>query len=309
MATGSMERDIRPAPAALRAGTRAAVSPQHAVRLVRKTRPIDGWLSPGAIYLFALIDAVQKQLGIEGNLFEIGVHHGKSALVLGAMAQPSDRLGVCDIFGAQALNVSASGKGDRDIFLRNFRDAYPNDSFLTVHEKLSSALTPAEITRCRFVHVDGGHSSPEALADLELCVQCMVPGAVIALDDAFHPTWPGVTDAIYRFLGKHQEMAPLVIGFNKMLLVEAAWRDRYARVFEDRDEYRRYIPRQPYSMKIVEVCGYPTYTFYVHSSRSERSLATRLHRLNLEYPSLKSGPAGALLRGVRGVGRTLGLTR
>jgi hypothetical protein len=104
-------------------------------------------------------------------------------------------------------------------------------------------------------------------------------------------------------------MAPLAIGFNKMLLVQADWRDRYARVFEDRDEYRRYIPRQPYSLKVVEVCGYPTYTFYVHSSRSERSLATRLHRLNLEYPSLKTGPAGAVLRGVRGVGRALGLTR
>src|SRR5687767_10517483 len=79
------------------------VSPEQAVRLVRQTRRIDGWLAPGAVYLFALTDRVQKQHGIVGNLFEIGVHHGKSAMVLGAMARASERLGVCDIFGNQAL--------------------------------------------------------------------------------------------------------------------------------------------------------------------------------------------------------------
>jgi hypothetical protein len=287
----------------------AAVTPKDAASLARQTRGIDGWLSPGAIYLFALIDAVQKRNGIAGNLFEIGVHHGKSALVLGAMAQPADRLGVCDVFGAQSLNVSASGKGDREIFLANFRGAFPDDRFLTIHEKLSSALSAEEVTACRFLHVDGGHSSPEALADLELCAQCMVPGAVIAVDDAFHPSWPGVTDAVFRFLARRPEMAPLVIGFNKMLLVEASWRDRYVRVFEDRDDYRRYIPREPYSLKVAEVAGYPTYVFHVHSSRSERSLMTWLHRLRMEYPSLASGPAGTLWRSVRGVRRALRVTR
>ena len=297
-------------------GTRVAtptivgeVTPREAAQLVRRTRPIAGWLSPGAIYLFALIDHVQKRLKIAGNLFEIGVHHGKSALVLGAMARPADRLGVCDVFGAQALNVSASGKGDREIFLRNFRGAFADDSFLTIYEKLSSGLTADEVTPCRFLHVDGGHSSPEALADLELCKQCLVPGGIIAVDDAFHPTWPGVTDAIFTFLSRHKDMAPLVVGFNKMLLVETAWRERYARVFETREDYRRYIPRQPYSLKIVEVFGYPTYVFYVHSSRSETSVATWLHRISLEHPALKDGPVGAIWRGARGVGRSLGLTR
>ena len=285
------------------------VTPQQAARMVRATRKIDGWLSPGAIYLFALIDSIQKRQGIGGNLFEIGVHHGKSAVVLGAMSRPFDRLGVCDIFGAQSLNMSASGKGDRKIFLDNFRRVFPDDSFLVMYEQLSSTLTPAEITRCRFLHVDGGHSSAEAFADLELCAQSMSSGGIIAVDDAFNPAWPGVTDAVFRFLATHPEMAPLVIGFNKMLLVETGWRDIYARAFDDRTAYRRYIPRQPYSLKTVELCGYPTYVFHIHSSRSEQSLATRLHRLLLEHPGLKNPATRGLWRAAHGIGRAFGHSR
>lgn len=288
---------------------RGEISPQQAVSLVRQTRRIGGWLSPGAVYLFALIDAIQKRQGIMGNLFEIGVHHGKSALVLGAMARPNEQLGVCDIFGAQALNVSASGKGDRDVFLKNFRGAFPDDAFLRVYEKLSGELTPQEITSCRFLHVDGGHSSAEAYADLELTVQCLAPGGIIAVDDAFNSTWPGVTDAIFQFLARHPKIVPLAVGFNKMLLVGSEWRDRYAPTFDDRTECRRYIPREPYSMKVVEIFGSPTYVFYVHSSRSEKSLTTWLHRQLVGHPGLNNPATFAVLRGVRGLGRVLGVAR
>ncbi len=281
------------------------VSPRDAVRLVRQTRRIDGWLSPGAIYLFALIDRIQKQEVITGNLFEIGVHHGKSALVLATMARANERLGVCDIFGAQDLNVSVSGKGDRAIFTDNFAKAFPGNTRLDIYEKLSSDLTTDEVTRCRFLHVDGGHSSPEALADLELCAQCLAPGGVIAVDDAFHPTWPGVTDAIFQFLLRRPDMQPLAVGFNKMLLVGAEWRDRYARVFNDPGEVQRYFPRQPYRIKVVEVFGVPTHVLHAHGSRSERTAAEWLYRLTVEHPRLDNAATGALWRGLRRVGRAL----
>jgi hypothetical protein len=280
------------------------LSPSEAARLARRTRSIEGWLSPGAVYLFCLIDSLQRAEGLKGNLFEIGVHHGKSALVLGAMTGPGERLGVCDIFGSQSHNVSASGKGDRQIFFENFRDAFPDHGFLTIYEKPSSSLLVDEVTPCRFMHVDGGHSSEEALADLELCFKCLTPGGVIAVDDAFHPTWPGVTDAIFRFLTRYPEMTPLALGFNKLLLVSASGRQRYAEALGRHDIYRRYIPREPYSMKIVEVTGYPTHVFYVNNRRSEDSLAAWLARLGLEHPHLMRAPI-ALWRAARRAGRAL----
>lgn len=50
--------------------------------------------------LFALIDEIQKERGIAGDLFEIGTHYGRSALCLAAMADAKhEQLGLCDLFG------------------------------------------------------------------------------------------------------------------------------------------------------------------------------------------------------------------
>ena len=41
---------------------------------------------------------------ITGNLFEIEVQYGKTSVMLGRLAREGEFLGVCDIFGEQALN-------------------------------------------------------------------------------------------------------------------------------------------------------------------------------------------------------------
>jgi hypothetical protein len=287
------------------------MTPKTARRLVQRTRRIQGWLSPGAISLLALLDDVQKTHGITGHLFEIGVHHGKSAVVLGTMArQGIERLGVCDIFGAQTLNVSASGRGDRAIFADTFRSFFHDDGFLTVHEKRSTALTVADLEPCRLVHIDGGHTSPEVFADLELAAAALVDRGVIVLDDAFHPSWPGVTDAVYRFLQQHPgRFAPLVVGFNKMVIVRAEHRALYGSHFEDPERVRAFIPKEPYSLKRVELAGERTFVFYVHSSRSERSLRTKLHGLLARHPRLGRLVGGMVLPPLRALKRALGSGR
>ena len=143
-----------------------------------------------------------------------------------------------------------------------------------MYEKLSNALTPAEITPCRFLHVDGGHSSAEALRTSNCARSVCHPVGSSPSTMRFIQNGRVSPMRYFAFLARHPNMAPLVVGFNKTLIVESKWRDLYARAFDDRTDYRRYIPREPYSLKIVELCGHPTYVFYVHSSRSERSFVT-----------------------------------
>jgi cephalosporin hydroxylase len=52
---------------------------------------------------------------------------------------------------------------------------------------------------CRFVHVDGSHEYADALADLRLVSDHLVPGGIIAVDDYEHPLWAGVADAVRSF--------------------------------------------------------------------------------------------------------------
>jgi len=56
-----------------------------------QTRDVEGWFFPIDAHLFAIFDEIQKREGIRGNLFEIGVHHGKTALFLSRMAAPDER--------------------------------------------------------------------------------------------------------------------------------------------------------------------------------------------------------------------------
>src|SRR5512133_2585130 len=88
---------------------------------LKATRGVEGWFFPIDASLFGMIDAIQKREEITGDLFEIGVHHGKTAIVLARMAAPGEALGVCDVFEQQELNADSSGEGSRELFEKNMR--------------------------------------------------------------------------------------------------------------------------------------------------------------------------------------------
>ena len=116
--------------------------------------------------LFAWIDEIQKTNGIEGDVFEIGVHQGKSAVLLGSMLDPKrEKLAVCDLFEDQGQNVSGSGFGNRHLFERNMASCLPVGVRTQIFSRSSSKLTPEETgTNYRLFHVDGGHTVEESLA-------------------------------------------------------------------------------------------------------------------------------------------------
>ena len=198
---------------------------EEVVSYLRDTRSIEGWFFPIDAYLFAFIDELQKREGIHGNLFEIGVHHGKTAVFLARMAAPDELLGVCDVFEQQELNRDRSGEGSRELFERNIAGF----DRVRIFAKLSSELTSIDTTtRCRFFHIDGGHRPEDVISDLATAERALLPDGVIALDDLFNPSWPGVSEGFYRFLAaKPDALSPILIGGNKVFFTRPAARDRY----------------------------------------------------------------------------------
>src|SRR5882672_6058091 len=124
---------------------------------LRSTAGVKGWFFPIDASLFGVVDEIQKMEGVRGNLFEIGVHHGKSTVLLARSVQPQEVLGVCDIFEDQGLNRDASGKGDKEIFLGHMRSLGKIEAQnLKVFSKSSAELTVADTSSaCRFFHIDG----------------------------------------------------------------------------------------------------------------------------------------------------------
>ena len=199
-------------------------------RYLDDTRGIEGWFFPVDAYLFGFIDEIQRREAIGGNLFEIGVHHGKTAVFLARMRRNGEVLGVCDVFDQQELNVDRSGEGNRAIFERNM-----SGHDVRVFAKLSSALTPDDTTtHCRFFHIDGGHRAEDVMNDLEVAARALHADGVVAVDDLFNPNWPGVGEGFYRFVGEHRDVfVPLLIGGNKVLLSRPEAAARYERHWSD----------------------------------------------------------------------------
>lgn len=278
------------------------MDPTQARRLLPGIRRIDGWFPDEAAMMFALVNALQQRSGVHGDLFEIGAHHGKSAVMLASMADPaSETLGVCDLFGHQTANVSRSGAGNRQLFdanlLRHVRTLPP----LRVFERNSKDLTPADTGRgVRFFHIDGGHNADEALSDLELAAATLVENGVIAIDDAFRPDWPGVTEGIVRFLDRHQDFCAAISAFNKLLLARRPAAAIYREV-EHPVLRNQYDLGYPWALKTLPFLDSPLTIFHLPTHLRYPKLKARVFQYYQHRRWLRS----PWLRPLRQIGRAL----
>lgn len=243
--------------------------------VARRTRRIHGWFSPDAAALFGLLDEIQRTKGISGALFEIGAHHGRSTTMLCAMGGAGATVGVCDLFGRQDANISQSGAGDRRIFERNIVE-HDCGAVIEIFEKSSADLRVDELGGpYRVFHVDGGHMLGEALADFTLAADVLDERGVIVVDDPFRPEWPGVTEAILQFCHERDDFAPLLMGFNKLVLMRHRAREEYEPMLLA--EEWSYFDERIVARKGLPICGHRTHIEFRRSSRrideSDRAIA------------------------------------
>ena len=268
------------------------MKPQVIHALYAKIKKIDGWFSFEAACLFAMVNEMQKEQGLDGHLFEIGVHHGKSAVVLGNMRSArNEELTICDIFDNQELNQSQSGCGSREVFQKNFNKYCENLSGLTIHQCMSSELQANIVKQpVRLFHIDGGHSADETYKDILLASQVIAPHGVIIVDDAFNPSWPGVIEGIIQSVRDREcNIQPFVIGFNKMGLCRPEYQQQYVDGVRDRSRWSKYLPAGAYIAKQMSFTDVDVVSFVVPTWLSENALRTRLSRYASLHPWVKNG--------------------
>ena len=185
---------------------------------------IEGWFSPDAALMFMAYNEIIAAHGIAGDVLEIGVHHGLSALALAEMRGEGARLVAIDLFDElQSRNVSASGSGSRGRFEQNMRQFFGDIAFVKCIAAPSNTLNATDVgSRFSFCHIDGGHTARETYDDLDLCSRILLPGGLLALDDYFNPAFPGVCEGAVRFWLDHEgALTPIAVGFNKVLFQKA----------------------------------------------------------------------------------------
>lgn len=162
---------------------------------------VPGWFHPCDARILAALSDAQLRAGIVGDMLEIGCYLGKSAILLGHLVGPH-ALHVCDVFGAAGEDEPRSREQSRyysdlqrDAFEANYLRFHP--SLPVVHAHASGELDGLQPRSFRLIHVDGSHLYEQVLTDLELSLELLAHGGVIAVDDFRQPHTPGVAAALW----------------------------------------------------------------------------------------------------------------
>ena len=194
----------------------------------QKAHNIEGWFDLEAARIINELNNFQRMTDLEGDIFEIGVHHGRMTVFLGLLLDDDEQIGVCDIFEDQIHNISRSGGGSRSKFLETWNHYFGNKRQVRIFELPSQNLSVADTgSNCRIFSIDGGHTAAETFQDLRTGFAAIRADGIVLIDDYFDPMYPGVSEGVNRFLMDTQEVTPLLYFFNKLLLLNHDHRTKY----------------------------------------------------------------------------------
>jgi hypothetical protein len=182
---------------------------------------VEGWFYPiDIVILYGIFNEIQKDL--TGDLCEIGVAYGKSAITVSNFKQPKDNLYLYDIFSEDIKNkayenIKKFGK-DKNIIWRI------QDTTDLRFENLDFE------NNLKFLHVDGCHEHSVVLNDLTVFSAKMKEWGVICVDDFNDYEYPGVNSAVCQFIfSKHNynNWKIFAIGHNKAFLCQQKYHKDY----------------------------------------------------------------------------------
>jgi hypothetical protein len=202
---------------------------------------IEGW--PGTKESVLFLEVLKdwfRPCGERGGALEIGVHHAKYLIALHNLLSPCLSLGI-DLFQDQSRNIDFSGLGGVDgppsieTCRRNVSAFAANPEGIRLMPADSLTFRSQEIgdilqTHPRFAitSIDGGHTALHLSVDFMTASQLTSSFGVIAIDDLFHPDWPGVTEGIFHVLArKESSFVPLFITRKKAFFCHMSLQKRF----------------------------------------------------------------------------------
>jgi hypothetical protein len=191
---------------------------------------IDGWMYQTTGLAMMELLWLQESAGLLGNIAEIGVHHGLSALALIAASRESETMFAIDLFDQQDLNIDNSGEGNLAIFQQHIRHLFPRAN-ISIIAKSSLEVRGAELenglSNIRFLSIDGGHTKELTLNDLAIANTCLASHGIACLDDIFNVQWTGVVSGLFEFLNKTPDLVPFALFPNKIFLCRKTFKNFY----------------------------------------------------------------------------------
>jgi hypothetical protein len=194
---------------------------QEATRPPHRLEDVPGWFPVLDQMLFDWFLNLQETAGTHGDLLEVGVYMGKSAIFIGRHRQPGEKYTVCDLFEGDApddANRAESTKSysalTRRVFEENYRSFH--DELPRVLQGPSSLVASEVAPRsCRFVHIDGSHLYEHVHGDIGAAHDLLLPDGIVVLDDFRSEHTPGVSIAAWEAV-LNRGLRPICLSTQKL---------------------------------------------------------------------------------------------
>lgn len=194
---------------------------QETTRQPHRLDDVPGWFPVLDQLLFDWFLNRQETAEMRGDLLEVGVYMGKSAIFVGRHQQPGERYTVCDLFEGDApddANQAESTKSYSALTRRVFEHNY-----LSFHDELPRVLQgpssvvsgEVEARSCRFVHIDASHLYEHVHGDIGAARELLLPDGIVVLDDFRSEHTPGVSIATWEAV-LNRGLRPICLSTQKL---------------------------------------------------------------------------------------------
>jgi predicted O-methyltransferase YrrM len=175
----------------------------------RRKEGIEGWFSDMSAGIFDALLVEQSRLVTSGPMLEIGVAHGRSALLMAEHLRPNESLHLSDI--NPTFLEGAVGR------LKGFHP----DANLKPIVGPSAEIPTNELhgRTFRFVHIDANHMRSFLLKDMAIADKLLSDTGILVLDDFLAPQYFSATFAAVEYVVRNPgSFRFILVGYNKAYL-------------------------------------------------------------------------------------------
>lgn len=183
---------------------------------------LQGWLYQADVLVFQGMNAIQGAEHVKGDLLEIGVYHGKSAILMGYFVRDDERLFVCDLFESPAPN--GENQSEKLSWYPGLTQRTFEENYLRFHAQLPAILAYPSTSLIeqgmlkgsfRFIHIDGSHIFEVIRCDIRTAKSLLNEDGIVAIDDYRSVHTPGVAAAVWEAVTS-DHLVPICLTPQKM---------------------------------------------------------------------------------------------
>jgi Methyltransferase domain len=187
---------------------------------------LKGWISYTDSLIIQTLLWLQNSHGVDGDLMEIGVYEGKTAILIASYLKNDEEFHACDVFDSKISSVdnflevinSYPGGVSQKRFETNFAKIIKRRPHMHVCES-SELHEKMFLSNFRFIHIDGSHLYDSVKSDSEFGIKMLLDSDAFLVFDDYREMHGTAINYVIFDLMKSKIIHPIIFSANKAYFV------------------------------------------------------------------------------------------